>query len=464
MALPVETPLLMISRHVALFCGIFLAITGTYVMSILRSNKRLVLRLQTCSSIPLSKTYTSNRDTKPEPEPLLKPIKGKDPLQETIHQLKNATLSVRAGKLGTFTLRNMWQFNNPFTSSSSDLQAIYRKNLVRIFHSHNRGSWQAIAEAVRMSVQPLIRRTDESIEVNLRDISRHATLVAVLKSLFNIEKVDHDRLQYIGNEIHRLTVGKKQFDAGASSAEDLPANLRNAADRLIQDLRKLFKDVDQSSPLAFQILSEAADTPDSMNPLNLLIPAFEAPWRAIYYTLLALLQTYDEGRSEDIQALRNRKDIADFEPRALAVVYESLRLYPPIRRVRRQQRVDIEYVQRHPLYWGQNADVWDPTRFLDDDGTIKGSMLRSGAAWMPFAIGSLKCPSANGYSAQLVVLIVGEILKQILPDHDGRHGIRWRLQGPEWETVGPVDGLLRAGREEYGNVKAVVGWTNVSAH
>jgi cytochrome P450 len=245
--------------------------------------------------------------------------------------------------------------------------------------------------------------------------------------------------------------------------EDLPADLRNAADRLIQDLQKLFKDVDQSSPLAFQVLSESADIPGSINPLNLLIPAFEAPWRATYYTLLALLQTRNEGRSEDINALRNRKDVVDFKPRALAVVYESLRLYPPIRRVRRQKRVDIEFVQRHPLYWGPNAGVWDSTRFLDEENNIQGSILRSGAAWMPFAIGSLKCPSANRYSAQLIVLVVGEVLRQIMPGQDAKQNLRWRLQGPEWEATGPVNGLLRAGREEYGNVKAVVKCSNISA-
>ncbi|KAF2108877.1 cytochrome P450 [Lophiotrema nucula] len=439
MALSAVGPIIMSLNHLVLA---LLALSATYVMSIFRSNKR-------------PKSLERERSAHPKIE--------RDPLKDTIHQLQDATLSVRAGKLGTFTLRNMWQLNNPFTSSSSDLQAMYRKNLVRIFHGHNQESWEAVAQAVRMSIQPLIRCSDESIEVNIRDISRHATLVAVLKSLFSIEDVDHDRLQYIGNQIHRLTVGKKQFDAGASSAEDLPADLRNAADRLIQDLRKLFKDVDQSSPLAFQVLSESAETPDSINPLNLLIPAFEAPWRAIFYTLLALLQAHDEGRSDDIKALRDRKGAADFEPRALAVVYESLRLYPPIRRVRRQRRVDIESVQRHPLYWGSNADVWDPTRFLDEDNNIKTSLLRSGAAWMPFAVGSLKCPSANGYSARLVVVIVGEILRHILPEQDGRQGLRWKLQGPEWEAAAPVDGLLRAGREEYGSVKAVIEWSNISA-
>lgn len=385
-----------------------------------------------------------------------------DPLKETIHQLTDATLSVRAGKLGTFTLRNMWQLNNPFTSSSSELQSMYRRNLMRIFHSHNQASWEAVAEAVRTSIQPLIRRRDESNEVNIRDVSRHATLVAVLKSLFNMENVDLDRLQYIGNEIHRLTVGKKQFDAGASSAEDLPADLRNAADRLIQDLRKLFKDVDQSSPLAYKVLAESAETPDSINPLNLLIPSFEAPWRAIFYTLLALLQTRDEGRSVDIDSFRNRKNAADFNPRAMAVVYESLRLYPPIRRVRRQKRVDIEYVQRHPLYWGSNAQMWDPTRFLDENNKINTSLLQPAAAWMPFAVGSLKCPSANGYSAQLVVVIISEILNQILPGQDGKHGLHWRLQGPEWDPATSAE-PLRPGREEYGTVKAVVEWTITSS-
>ncbi|KAF2469926.1 uncharacterized protein BDR25DRAFT_356194 [Lindgomyces ingoldianus] len=119
------------------------------------------------------------------------------------------------------------------------------------------------------------------------------------------------------------------------------------------------------------------------------------------------------------------------------------------------KRVDIEYVQRHPLYWGSNAQVWDPTRFLDENNKIKTSLLQPAAAWMPFVVGSLKCPSANGYSAQLVVVIISEILNQILPGQDGKDGLYWRLQGPEWDPATSAE-PLRPGREEYGTVKAVV--------
>jgi hypothetical protein len=74
-----------------------------------------------------------------------------------------------------------------------------------------------------------------------------------------------------------LTVGKKQYDAGASKHEDLPQDLQRAAERLIDSLRDLFRDAKDSNRLPRVLLCSVSGGPDNFNPLDLAIPAFEAP-------------------------------------------------------------------------------------------------------------------------------------------------------------------------------------------
>ncbi|GAM42301.1 hypothetical protein TCE0_044f16153 [Talaromyces pinophilus] len=359
--------------------------------------------------------------------------------------------------MGTATLRNLWKLNNPFTSDSYELQQAYRQELVQKFSKMNSDSWVTVARTVADSLMPLLVRADNTVSCNVKNISRHVTLAAVLTSLFDINEVETERLAYIGDEIHRLTVGKKQYDAGASTAADLPLDMQQAAERLIENLRDLFADAKNTSQLARTILCSVSGTTDDFNPLNLVIPAFEAPWRAIYYTLLAILQSDCQARIQDITALLVSEPQSSPHPAVLAVMYESLRMYPPIRRVRRDHRVDIEAIQRDTKYWGGDADTFDPRRFLDNCGRIKTELIGAGSAWMPFAVGSMKCPSAGGYSARFMVVVISEVLRQLFLSGD-KHGQlpNWRLDGPEWDHAAKSGQALRSGRDEYASVRLIV--------
>ena len=412
-------------------------------------NPRKPKKSPTCSSREVEKSKTS-------------PTSGGDALEDTLRALKSTSLAARASKLGTNTLKTLWRLNNPFVLDSVELQQAYKQELMSVFGKTNAEAWTAIARTVAQSLRPHLRRMEEGvvdggvsyIVCNVKDISRDVTLAAILQGLFGIDDVAPEMLSYIGNEIHRLTVGKKQFDAGAADPNLLPQDLQRAADRLIDQLRDLFSEAKHSSPLARRLLCTVSGKPEDFNPLNLVIPAFEAPWRATYYTLLATLQS-GPTRPANLLTLRDCPPHSHPTPAAaLAVIHESLRLYPPIRRVRRDRRVDIEAIQRDAQYWGPTAGVYDPSRFLDQDGKINGSLIGPGSAWMPFAVGAMKCPSAGGYSARLILVIVGEVLRQLFRDDCRRP--RWRLDGPEWDAAAQKGETLRAGRDEYGSVRVVV--------
>ena len=399
------------------------------------------------------KSLTCDREVKN----LTKSPTSGDALEDTIRALTSTSLAGRASKLGTNTLKNLWRLNNPFVSDSVELQQAYKQELMSTFGKTNGDAWTAIAHTVAHSLKTHLRRMEGGdgalyVVCNIKDVSRDVTLAAILQGLFGIDNVAPELLSYIGNEIHRLTVGKKQFDAGAVNPNLLPRDLQRAADRLIGKLRELFSEAKESSQLARRLLCSVSGSPADFNPLNLVIPAFEAPWRVTYYTLLATLQC-GPTRPANLLTLRDCVPHLPPPPAALAVAYESLRLYPPIRRVRRDRLVDIEAIQRDPKYWGPTAGGYDPSRFLDEKGKIIGSLVGSGSAWMPFAVGRMKCPSAGGYSARLILVIVGEVLRQLFLDDCSPH---WYLDGPEWDTSARNGDTLRAGRDEYASVRVVV--------
>ena len=342
-------------------------------------------------------------------------------------------------------------------SDSVELQQAYNQELRSAFGKTDAEAWTAIAHTVARSLQPHLRRMEDVdgasyVVSNIKDVSRDVTLAAILQGLFGIDNVAPELLSYIGNEIHRLTVGKKHFDAGAANPDLLPRDLQRAADRLMDQLRDLFSEAKESSQLVRRLLCSVSGSPTDFNPLNLVIPAFEAPWRATYYTLLATLQS---GPTQPANLLTLRDCVPHLQPppAALAVAYESLRLYPPIRRVRRDSWVDVEAIQRDPKYWGPTAATYDPSRFLDKNGQINGSLIGPGSAWMPFAVGRMKCPSAGGYSAGLIVVIAGEVLRQLFLNDCSP---QWHLDGPEWDASAQTGNTLRAGRDEYASVRVVV--------
>jgi hypothetical protein len=156
-----------------------------------------------------------------------------DALKDTLHALKRTSLAARASKLGTNTLKNLWRLNNPFVSDSVELQQAYKQELMSTFGKTNGEAWTTIAHTVAQSLQPHLRRTEgvdgaSSVVFNVKDVSRDVTLAAILQGLFGIDNVAPELVSYIGNEIHRLTVGKKQFDAGATNPDLLPQDLQRA--------------------------------------------------------------------------------------------------------------------------------------------------------------------------------------------------------------------------------------------
>ncbi|KAK1244239.1 hypothetical protein MKX08_002377 [Trichoderma sp. CBMAI-0020] len=375
-----------------------------------------------------------------------------DPLDEALDAMNNFSAAARASTAGAATLRTVLRINNPFSNGSEDLRKAYRKALTKVFAKTDGDAWDAIARAVSVSVQSMIlseKGPDGSTisRANIMEISRTASMVAVLKGLFDIDDVPGTTLAYICSEIHRLSIWKKNMDMASSTPGAVPQAFVQNMNRLISCLCDVFSEAKEKNDLARVLLCSVSGTSEAFNPLDLIIPAFESPWRAVFYTLLAVLQNRPSGVDE-LLSLRDCPPRQRPSPLALAVVYESLRLYPPVRRMRVSQKakhmqvfstggisdvdrtIDAEAILRDSRYWGPTAAEWSPSRFLGADGEIDRSILYPSMGWIPFAAGGMKCPSAGGYSISLTTIVAGEVLRQLFPHHDRP---KWHLEGPQWD-------------------------------
>ncbi|OAX35863.1 hypothetical protein K503DRAFT_793670 [Rhizopogon vinicolor AM-OR11-026] len=150
--------------------------------------------------------------------------------------------------------------------------------------------------------------------------------------------------------------------------------------------------------------------PDRVNPLNLIIPAYETMWRvaaiAVAYSnrdplLRDAFISYNENPS-DYQFRAFTSEGAEAQPSVEAIVSEVLRLYPPTRHISRSVDVPwwkrpfvpsvevagIEEIQKSALY-GRNPNSFNPMRFHESYSGPRRDHLYA------FGYGKLRCVAAS---------------------------------------------------------------------
>jgi cytochrome P450 len=187
------------------------------------------------------------------------------------------------------------------------------------------------------------------------------------------------------------------------------------------------------------------------NPLNILLSTYETLWRVVLRCFLEV-------------SFRNSSDITEWKvmfekflenptPQQFSegkgrssvqdIVKESLRLYPPTRRIYRQEMddskmlaIDVEYLQRMEEVWGADGKSFRPERWSILEAAGNDSYKR---AWMPFGKGSFHCPAQN-LAPMMIGILVGILMESF---GDGT----WVLDGPEWSVLNKD--ALENGREGF---------------
>ena len=196
------------------------------------------------------------------------------------------------------------------------------------------------------------------------------------------------------------------------------------------------------------------------NPLNLILPAYETLWRVVLRGFLEVVFRGAEagpGWRQLLVAYLANPTSATFKRTngltgiAVAfIVQETLRLYPPTRRIYRHVRhannadppkllaADIEFLHRDPKIWGKDSRVFNPSRW-------KKVSKKCQETYMPFGWGLNSCPAKHDFGPRMIGLAVAALVDKF---EDG-----WTLDAGREEDCVEVEGPLDAGRDSYVTLK-----------
>lgn len=256
-----------------------------------------------------------------------------------------------------------------------------------------------------------VTAVDQPVSITLDSLVRSVCLKVVIHVLFDHEPLDMDNESTltITESINSLWILSKDNKV-PSEAEKL--TLKEALAVLLPDMKLL----------------ETERVDNRENPLNLIIPAYETLWRVVLSGFLQV--TFVKGASATwrlvlAQFLANptiaaRKEPAhDSEAPAVSVdhvVKEALRLYPSVKRVYRKLNMkggpgpqdvaaNIEACQRNEALWGESAQRFVPSRWIDASNEAQHSYMAFGFHFV--------CPAKNEFGPMMIGILVAAFAHHI---------------------------------------------------
>jgi len=240
--------------------------------------------------------------------------------------------------------------------------------------------------------------------------------------------MDINEVQSVTAGINTLWCQSKLKKSGCASGKS-----DGGHDQLLSEMKYLLsKWISSAEPCAELEAIKALH----LEPLNIVIPAYETLWRVVAHAVITatqvpeyatLLRTcYEEPASYSTRASGD----PGFTTKAFML--EVLRLYPPTRRLSRVVEggswmtlkntlsiwpgaqkefsgplaLDIEALHRDPSIWGHDHLLFNPVRF---EG---GLSPQQAEAFMPFGYGKLKC-IASEWAPKVAGIIAGGILMHV---------------------------------------------------
>ena len=224
--------------------------------------------------------------------------------------------------------------------------------------------------------------------------------------------------RFITSKINSLWIGSKSGNVSRSKV-----HLKDKND-LHARLAEIFK------------LKNDGSLDSRTNPLNILLPVYETLWRVVLRCFVEVLDHSHPERADWLKKLRDflsEPDKSTFQAREAGVsvhdlVAETLRLYPPTRRIYRQTGqiqygVDVEFLHRNTDIWGLDAGKFNPRRWINVSD-------RQNEAYMPFGMGKFVCPAKWPVGPMMIGVIVAALAEHfgkeefvLVQDRDDRNGV-----------------------------------------
>ncbi|RYO95840.1 hypothetical protein DL764_007592 [Monosporascus ibericus] len=323
----------------------------------------------------------------------------------TLRAIPNRRLVEAFGIDNSFTTTDSKRHTDFLTQATRKIQSVNSKGWARLFDVAQKA--MGLAEAHVKSESP-----GAGLQIPLARLVRILTFVTVLNVLFGVKPGDIAIQDVVTatDLINTLWMLSKDCSNKSLLAMD-KQRLRMTLDHMLRTL------------------GEPGGDERRLNPLNLIMPAYETLWRVVLLTFLAAA-----FRTSDPDTVHWFRDVmhsvpscfdrdrgstgeGDAEKIALAFAKEGLRLYPPTKRIyrgplpggpqRRAWRADIERCHRDPAIWGADALRFNPLRFF-----LLAPDQKS--AYMPFSVRPHECPAERGGFGERAIMLLVVVLARRL--------------------------------------------------
>jgi dihydroceramidase len=328
----------------------------------------------------------------------------------------NGIEPLRARSLANEHLRRKFGIENAFTTADRDYANNFVKkagNLINISASGWNTIFSASEDVVwRWREEAQDRCECDNFQVEILSLIRAVTLYAVLTAFFfindekNLRSVPLQALNRLAWAINETWMMSKSEDPFFDFTDN-------------EFLQDALRDV-----LPLENISNPRE-----NPLNFILPGFETMWRVVLRGFIEV--AYKTGKEHPTW----REALVEYFPNptiklfnktcppdgvsASYLVKETLRLYPPTKRVYRgwqdansseptKLAGDIEAVHHSTNVWGRTAKEFDPLRW-------KNVTREQEAAFLAFGSKPFECPAKPTFGPRLVGLLIG-ILLEAFPD------------------------------------------------
>ncbi|KAE8144915.1 hypothetical protein BDV25DRAFT_170945 [Aspergillus avenaceus] len=263
-----------------------------------------------------------------------------------------------------------------------------------------------VQEQIRARLERSATRGNPGEGVRLSSLVQVISLLVVLVVLLQQKKESlmrmNRRLVRLAEEVTSAWISSKQ-DATCVKLEDNPG--------LINALEDVFPDINREDHLH--------------NPLNFILPGFETLWRVVLRAIIEIRYRDNNVEWQNVaMKFASTPTSAQFLLKdegsnisAKFLAHESLRLYPPTRRVHRAYKfagypdhfslaADIEACHISTAIWGADAEAFRPERWA----TVTSEQQK---AYFPFGSGVFTCPAQSVFGPRVIMLLVGSFITEL---------------------------------------------------
>ena len=306
---------------------------------------------------------------------------------------------------------------NGFTTTNENVYFRFRNEIeVTLERNNNDYARKDLRDLITTSAQEFLKISAETHRsILLINLVRVAVFRTVLAMFFpEVPRLSDEDIVFITAKMNSLWHDSK------SPWKIFQARYFPAQSSIIRDKAQLHQKLMQ----VFPSLRGRKSILACENPLNILLPACMGLFRVILNCLLEVrfrssptdFLEYTHLFQQYLKDPNDRWPVEENDISVQQIVAETLRLYPPTRRIYTQRKegviaVDIEQVHRSSEVWGEKPLEFDPRRWkregLDTIQTVE---------YFPFGgkIGSpakiSRCPSRTRGGPKLIAVIVGSLL------------------------------------------------------